>query len=200
VSGHPALPDEELGYDPAFLARAEADRILAELLAGLAWEQKEIRIFGSAVPSPRLSAWYGDPGARYTYSGLSLEPLPWVEPLLAVKRRIETATGCAFNSVLANLYRDGADSVGWHSDDERDLGPSPVIASLTLGAERRFLLRPKRAAKGRKPVGLELRHGSLLLMRGGLQRAWKHSVPKTRRAVGPRVNLTYRRIVSAQPV
>ena len=187
----------QLGYDPAFLARAEADRCLAELVAGLAWEQKEIRIFGRSVSSPRLSAWYGDSGARYSYSGLSLEPLPWVEPLLALKRRIESVTGCAFNGVLANLYRDGADSVGWHSDDERDLGPNPVIASLTLGAKRRFLLCPKRATKGSEPGELELGHGSLLLMRGGLQRDWKHSVPKTSRAVGIRINLSYRRIVSA---
>ncbi len=185
---------DQLDYDPAFLASAEADRFLAELVAGLAWEQKKIRIFGRSVSSPRLSAWYGDPGARYTYSGLTLEPLPWVEPLLAIKQRIETASGCAFNGVLANLYRDGADSMGWHSDDERDLGPNPVIASLTLGAKRRFLLRPKHAEKGSEPGELELGHGSLLLMRGGLQRDWKHSVPKTSRAVGTRINLGYRLI------
>lgn len=140
---------------------------------------------------PRLSAWQGD--ATYAYSGLTLHPAPWTPQVEAVRRRIEAAAGDAFNSVLANLYRNGADRLGWHADDEPELGPAPVIASASFGAPRRFLLRPKR---GGASVPIVLEPGSLLVMRGPTQRHWLHSIPPTRRPVGPRINLTFRRILA----
>ena len=186
------LPDGELDYIPGFIPAAEADRLWAELLDRIDWQEKTITLFGRPVRSPRLSAWYGDAGARYRYSGLTLEPLPWLEPLNALRVQIETNLGQAFNSVLANLYRDGNDSMGWHSDNEPELGPQPLIASLSFGAERRFLLRHRR--KSVAPVSMNLEHGSLLVMQGDTQHYWRHSIPKTRLPVGARINLTFRTI------
>ena len=143
--------------------------------------------------SPRLSAWYGDPSARYAYSGLSLEPIPWFPVLAEIKAEVEAASGAVFNSVLANLYRDGADSMGWHSDDEPELGERPVIASASFGAIRRFRLR-HRHRRELDPVAVPLNHGSLLIMKGDTQSNWKHQIPKTRKVSEPRVNLTFRTI------
>lgn len=190
------LPQADLLFDAAFLPAAEAAALLAQLTAEVAWEQRAIRLFGQQVPQPRLTAWYGDPAARYTYSGLTWEPRPWTPILLGLRRRVEAATDTRFNSVLLNLYRDGRDSMGWHSDDEPELGPAPAIASLSLGATRRFRLRPSRAqaeaAPAPAPFGLDLPSGSLLLMRGPTQQGWQHALPKTARALGPRLNLTFR--------
>ena len=191
------LPGADLLYDAAFLPPAEADALLAQLTAGAAWEQRTIRIFGEALPQPRLTAWYGDPAARYTYSGLTWEPRPWLPALLALHHHLEAATGTSFNSVLLNLYRTGHDSMGWHADDEPELGPAPVIASLSLGATRRFRLRP-RPGLTHPPLGLDLPHGSLLLMRGSTQQHWQHALPKTARPVGPRLNLTFRWVTPAR--
>lgn len=168
------------------------DRFWSEL----EWEQEDITIFGRTVRQPRLISWYGDPGARYAYSGLVLEPRSWHPALLKLKRQIESFTRHRFNSVLANAYRDGSDSMGWHSDDEKELGPKPFIASLSLGEERRFLLRQK----GRKSSGLLLEHGSLLLMKGDCQQRFQHALPKTRRKIGLRINLTFREIRYQAPV
>jgi alkylated DNA repair dioxygenase AlkB len=176
-----------------FLARPQSDAYLAELLDLVDWSQHIIRIRGRQVASPRLSAWYGDPDAHYSYSGLSLEPRPWLPVILELKRQVEAVCNAPFNSVLLNLYRDGADSMGWHSDDEPELGERPVIASLSLGAIRRFRLRHRRR-KELDPVAIDLENGSLLIMEGDTQRFWRHQVPKTRRAVEPRVNLTFRKI------
>jgi alkylated DNA repair dioxygenase AlkB len=188
------IPDGELLYAPSFLTATDADEYLGQFHDGIQWEQHQVKIFGRQVPAPRLSAWYGDPDARYTYSGLALEPLPWTAALRAIKTRIETVTDAHFNSVLLNLYRNGSDSMGWHSDDEPELGNTPTIASLSLGDERRFLLRHKRR-KDLDPIELPLQHGSLLLMRGATQTHWKHQVPKTKRPVALRLNLTFRRII-----
>lgn len=185
------LPQAELLFDPAFLSAAEADALLAQLTAEAAWEQRSIRIFGQEIPQPRLTAWYGDAEARYSYSGLAWEPRPWLPALQALRQRLEAVTGSRFNSVLLNLYRDGRDSMGWHADDEPELGPEPAIASLSLGATRRFRLRP-RAGLGYAPLGLDLPSGSLLLMRGPTQQHWQHALPKTARPIGPRLNLTFR--------
>jgi alkylated DNA repair dioxygenase AlkB len=141
---------------------------------------------------PRLSAWYGDAGAVYTYSGLRLEPLPWTPVLLEIKQATERLSGTRFNSVLLNLYRDGQDSMGWHSDDEPELGPEPVIASVSLGALRRFVFQHK---KRRWRIALDLEPGSVLLMAGATQHHWRHALPKTRRPVAPRINLTFRTIL-----
>ena len=149
---------------------------------------------GREVPSPRLSCWIGDPDAVYGYSGTRHSPHPWHPALQALRMRLRSELDVDFNSVLANLYRDGADGMGWHSDDETELGPEPVIASVSLGGVRRFVLRHRRDATRR--LALDLPDGSLLLMRGATQRDYRHALPKTARAVEPRVNLTFRRILS----
>jgi len=141
-------------------------------------------------------AWYGDPHRSYSYSGITMESEPWTEPLLEIKARIEEVSATTFNSVLINLYRDGRDGVGWHSDDEPELGEHPVIGSVSFGGVRNFVLRHKRKKHEghRLRVELHLTHGSYLLMRGETQRFWMHQIPKTEEHVGPRINLTFRQI------
>jgi len=188
-----SLIDGDVHFIPHFLTCSQSDRYFPELLERVEWKQHIIRIHGRGIASPRLSAWYGEPGAHYRYSGLSLEPCGWLPLLLELKARVEAACDQPFNSVLLNLYRDGSDSMGWHSDDERELGERPEIASLSLGATRRFRLR-HRQRKDLAPVAIDLEDGSLLVMAGDTQRFWKHQVPKTRRACEPRINLTFRKI------
>lgn len=173
------------------MASNEADVLLAQLVGQVPWRQHRVRVFGREYPTPRLCAWYGDAEARYAYSGQSLSPLPWLPPLAVLRGRLESALGRPFNSVLVNLYRDGADGMGWHSDDEASLGPEPVIASLSVGATRRFVLRHRQRAD-LPPVELSLHAGDLWVMAGALQTHWRHAVPKTRRPVGTRINLTFR--------
>ena len=185
-----ALPDADLLFDRAFLAPDEADAAFRALRHAIPWEVHRIRLFGREIDSPRLSAWIGDPGAAYRYSGTRFEPHPWPPALAALRDRVAAAAGTRFNSALANLYRDGADYMGWHSDDERDLGPRPVIASLSLGATRRFRLKHRHAPE--HALALELPPGSLLLMRGETQRHHRHALPKSVKAVGERINLTFR--------
>lgn len=170
----------------------EADAVLARLWKELDWRRQEITLFGRKVLQPRLTAWYGDPEATYAYSGLQLEPLAWHPLLNVLKSRLESFTGATFNSVLANAYRDGSDSMGWHSDDEKELGYQPTIASLSFGEERRFLVREK----GQLSSAMVLQHGSLLVMKGDSQRRFQHSLPKTRRLVGVRINLTFRMVLN----
>lgn len=179
-------------YAQAFVAEAPA--WFAALMAEVRWEQHWLTLFGRRIAAPRLSAWYAEPGCGYRYSGLSLAAQPFTPVLEQIRARTEALTGHGFNSVLLNLYRDGADGMSWHSDDEPELGPAPLIASVSLGATRRLLLRRRDARDAR--FGLDLGDGSLLLMEPPLQRYWQHSVPKTRRAVGPRINLTWRRILA----
>ena len=186
------LPDAEVEYRRGFFGPDEALALFDALRAEIRWERHRVRIRGREVDCPRLSGWEGD--ATYAYSGITLRPAPWTPRVVAVRSRVEAATGEAFNSVLANLYRDGSDRLGWHADDEPELGPAPVIASASFGAPRRFLLRPKRGGGASVPIVLE--PGSLLVMRGPTQRHWLHSVPPTRRPVGPRINLTFRRILA----
>jgi alkylated DNA repair dioxygenase AlkB len=185
------LPEGELTYVSSFFSPSESNRLLQELVRDVAWRQDKIRLFGKEHLQPRLTAWYGDPGKSYTYSSLRLDPLPWTPPLLEIKGRVEEAAGVTFNSVLVNYYRHGQDSMGWHSDDEPELGQNPVIASVSFGGARRFSLRHK-FRKEVERVSLELTHGSLLLMAGPTQHFWKHQVAKTARQVEPRLNLTYR--------
>jgi len=190
-----ALAGADLAFDAQFLACAEADAALATLATAISWEQHRIRLFGREHLAPRLSCWIGDPGASYVYSRTRFEPRPWPAPLAALRDRVERACGARFNAVLANLYRDGNDAMGWHADDEPELGPQPVIASLSLGASRRFLLRGRDTPMIR--LALALDHGSLLLMRGDTQRRYRHALPRTRRPCGSRINLTFRRILDA---
>ena len=195
-SGEPGerlpLEDADIRFWPVALAVEEASELLDRLLTGIDWQHEEVLIFGQRRPVPRLVAWHGDPGASYTYSGTPHQPLPWTPALELVRERVLSLTGCAFNSVLLNRYRDGRDGMGWHSDDEPELGRDPVIASVSLGAPRRFCLRHRRRKDQRLDVSLG--HGSLLLMAGATQHHWVHAVPKTALPVGPRVNLTFRQI------
>jgi alkylated DNA repair dioxygenase AlkB len=184
------LRDAQLAFDPQWLAASEADALFATVRDDVAWETHRIRLFGREVDSPRLSCWIGDPGTDYTYSRARFEPRPWPAVLRSLRDRLQLDVGERFNSVLANLYRDGRDSMGWHSDDERELGAEPTIASLSLGATRRFALR-HRTDPGSK-FALELPHGSLLLMRGRTQRHWRHALPRTAKPIGARINLTFR--------
>ena len=190
------LTDAEINYLPHFLPPTIADDFLAQLTKTLEWRQDLIQLFGRPVAIPRLQAWYGDTDAHYRYSGLDLHPLPWTDELNQLRRLIQEQTDYRFNSVLANLYRDGQDSVGWHSDNEPELGTSPAIASLTLGAERRFCLRHKTHKE--QVHQIQLAHGSLLLMAGETQQHWLHSLPKTKRPTKPRINLSFRQIIKTR--
>lgn len=190
-----SLPGADVRLLPNFLDAATAAKTFARLQAQIAWEQHRVRLFGRELDSPRLSCWIGDADARYTYSRMLFEPRPWLPELANLRDRIASACAANFNSVLCNLYRDGRDSMGLHSDDEPELGPAPIIASLSLGGVRRFRLRHKRD----KSLGLtlDLPSGSLLLMRGATQKNYRHDLPKTARHVSARINLTFRRITVA---
>ncbi len=185
------IPQGELRLEPEFISAAEAAQLFQALDTELNWHQAEIRMFGRMVKIPRLQCFQGEPGIHYRYSGLSLQTDPWHPLIQAVKQRVEMVSGHSFNSVLINYYRDGKDSMGWHSDDEPELGRNPVIASLSLGQARRFLLR-HRVNKTIPQQELLLNSGSLLIMAGQLQHYWHHSVPKTSRPQEGRINLTFR--------
>jgi alkylated DNA repair dioxygenase AlkB len=182
-----ALPDGELWYLPRLPLPAPPAQVYARLLAETAWEQQHIVLFGRRHAQPRLTAWHGD--GRYRYSGLTLDPRPWTDLLAALRDSVQQVTGRPFNSVLLNYYRDGRDSMGWHADDEPELGPEPAIASLSLGHPRLFQLRHRHTGARRT---LELADGSLLLMAGCTQTHWVHAVTRTAKPVGGRINLTFR--------
>lgn len=197
----PGEPREILPYDgsavlhESFLAPDEADRALRSLLGEVPWQQHSIILFGKNVPEPRLSAWVADAGVSYLYSGRRREPAPWTPTIADLRARAGATAGTVFNSVLANLYRDGNDTMGWHADDEPELGPAPVIASVSLGAERRFDLRHNVTGE---TVSTALPHGSLLVMSGESQHAWKHRIARTARVRHERVNLTFRTVHQAR--
>jgi len=186
-------PPPAVDYRADFIPRDEADELLARLREELAWEVHELKVFGSRVRTPRESAWYGDSGLTYAYSGIRLVARGWPGILSELRDRVAAASGARFNAVLANRYRDGDDAMGWHADDEPELGPSPTVAALSFGAERPFDLKPKGGGEKRRwwPA-----HGSLLVMRPPTQAHYLHAVPKRRSARGDRINLTFRRIVS----
>jgi alkylated DNA repair dioxygenase AlkB len=188
------LPDADVAFDAAWLSAGEADALFAALHATVPWHVHRIRMFGREVDSPRLSCWIGDPAATYTYSGARFEPHPWPTPLLAIRARLQHELGIEFNSVLANLYRDGSDRMGWHSDNEAELGTRPLIASLSLGATRRFVFKHRATPAVKRDIALT--HGSLLLMRGDTQAHYRHALPATRRGFEPRINLTFRNIAT----
>lgn len=201
-SPEPACVREELApgswihHDPAFLGAERAEELGLRLREELAFESHVIRLFGREVAEPRLSAWHGRPGRTYRYSGRDRVPAPLTPTLLELLDLLEERLGERFDGVLGNLYRDGADSMGWHADDEPCFGPEPTIASLNFGAARRFLLRPRRGEAGGLEREFSLGAGSLLVMGGCMQRTHRHAVPKTRRPVGWRLNLTFRRFVT----
>jgi alkylated DNA repair dioxygenase AlkB len=175
------------------LTNTESQHLFDRLVANVPWHQGSVRVFGRDIPEPRLTSWHGDPGSSYSYSGRTVQPSPWTKDLAAIRTLVESLATFGFNSVLANLYRDGRDGVAWHSDDEVELGSEPVIASFSLGASRRFSVR-RRDRTGER-IDLDLHAGTLIVMRGSFQRTWEHSIPKTRRPVDQRVNLTFRTIL-----
>lgn len=188
-----ALSDASLSYIPDFLSSLEADRYFDEFVQHLQWRQEHIKMYGRKVRIPRLQAWYGEASAHYQYSGIDMKPLPWTKSLASLKERCELQSQTRFNSVLANLYRDGNDSVGWHADDEPELGTEPVIASISLGVQRHIDFRHNQS---KQKVRFQLEHGSLLLMSGGTQQYWQHTLPRSLKVTGARVNLTFRTIKS----
>lgn len=187
------LADADIEYRPNFYTAEESDRLFDSLLGSTDWRQDTITVYGKAHLTPRLTSWIGESWMDYSYSNHTMKAQAWSPLLLAIKQKIEDATGDSFNSVLLNYYRDGKDSNGWHSDDEPELGHEPVIASLSLGAPRDFHLRHKRD----KSIShkMSLGQGSLLMMRGRTQACWQHHIPK-RAKTGARINLTFRTIVA----
>ena len=184
-----ALPRADVLYQPGWLPPAVAGALMQRLLREIPWTQHQVRMFGRELPSPRLSAWIGDADAVYTYSRVRHQPAPWTPALAQLRERLQVELGARFNSVLANRYRDGCDSMGWHADDEPELGREPLIASISLGAVRRMRFR----ARDRSAVAaIDLADGSLLLMGGRTQTLYQHAVDKTRADTGERINLTFR--------
>jgi alkylated DNA repair dioxygenase AlkB len=185
--------DGEVFFFFPFFSARESDSLLQDLLTSINWKQEPVKIFGKPVMQPRLTAWYGDTGKVYSYSGITMQPLPWTNSLQFIKTAIEKKTDAVFNSALLNYYRDGKDSMGWHRDNEKELGTNPVIASVSFGASRIFKLRyytDKTVSRS-----IELSPGSLLLMKGPTQHYWEHQVAKTAKPVGARINITFRYIL-----
>ena len=188
------LPDGELHLHDGFFAPAEADALFEGLKTNIPWRQEPIVLFGKEIMQPRLTAWVADPGVSYAYSGITMQPHPWTDELQRIKTKIESCSPVAFNSVLLNYYRDGQDSMGWHQDQERELGPNPVIGSVSFGATRPFQLQHK-SRKDLARVDVPLTHGSFLLMQGATQHCWRHRIPNTQKPLGPRINLTFRNVL-----
>lgn len=191
---HIDVPCADVHLVRSWLPRVAADELFAALQEEITWERHRLKLFGREVDAPRLSCWVGDANAVYKYSGARFAPRPWTPALFSLRASVSNACSADFNSVLANLYRDGNDAMGWHSDDEQELGAVPIIASLSLGATRRFRLRDKRDPSN--TAVLELGNGDLLRMAGATQRHYKHDLPRTRMAVGARINLTFRSIAA----
>lgn len=190
---YPLSADAWIDLWPGLLAE-ESRSLEQALFTEIDWQEERYRMFGREVVAPRRMAWHGDSDASYSYSGLAHEPLPWTPSLQRLRGILKSVTGLHFNSVLANLYRNGADGMGWHADNEREVGPSPLdrhIASISFGASRRFLLRHEME---RTKHEFLLGGGDLLVMRGSTQSEFKHSIPKTAKSVGLRINLTFRKI------
>jgi alkylated DNA repair dioxygenase AlkB len=200
VAGQPALFDDQPsgpGLDVTLIRNAlsttEADRYFRSLRKDVAWRQDYLHMFGQEIPVPRLEAWIADDGLEYTYSGIRHLPDPWFDELIELRELVAKLSETTFNSVLCNLYRDGRDGVDWHADDETEFGPQPVIGSLSLGATRRFDFR--RVDDHANKLSMDLHHGDLVIMRGTTQELWRHRVPKTKKFVGERINLTFRTVI-----
>ena len=193
--GNIPIKDANLCFVQQFFDEELAARYFAEILRDTHWHQQYINCFGKRTPLPRLTAWHGDDSIVYNYSGVSLPSQPWTATLQTIKDQLEIRLGLRFNGVLLNRYRDGSDSVSWHADDEKTLGDSPDIASVSLGASRRFQMKHRRIPN--EKISLELTSGRVLLMRGKTQDNWLHQLPKTKKNVGERINLTFRFIHTA---
>lgn len=192
--GAPAnlLPrDGSVNYFGRVFSAAESAELFRVLLREVPWKSDELVMFGRRITTRRQVAWYGGAGCSYTYSGVTRQPLPWTPELRALKTRVESLADAAFNSCLLNLYHDGRDGMAWHSDDEKELGRHNTIASVSLGAERKFSFKHRRTGE---TVSLALEDGSLLVMRGATQLNWQHSLPKSKKVTTARINLTFREI------
>lgn len=186
------LPQAEISYIPDFLNKQEALKLLQNLEKNTPWQQDEITLFGKTHLQPRLTAFYGAENLSYSYSNIQMKALSWTSNLLGLKNEVEKMAQTTFNCVLLNYYRDGKDSMGWHADDEKELGINPIIASITLGSERFFHLKHNTVPELKCKIKLE--NGSLLLMKGSTQHFYKHQIPKTNKEIMPRINLTFRLI------
>lgn len=188
-SGLISIPNGEYIYLPNFFTKFESDNYFQVLKDNILWKQESMNMYGKQVMFPRLTAWYGDNDKPYSFSGITLRPHSWSKELLEIKNKIEPIANTQFNSVLLNQYRNGNDSISWHTDAEKELGLNPIIGSVNFGATRKFQLRH---IKTKEKIEIELTHGSLLIMQGELQHFWQHQVPKTAKKVNERINLTFR--------
>jgi alkylated DNA repair dioxygenase AlkB len=184
--------DGLVNYYGKILAYQEAYQYLDLLMQNILWKNDEVILFGKHIVTKRKTAWYGDSDYLYTYSNITKQALPWTKELYGLKQMVEEFAGVKFNSCLLNLYHNGDEGMGWHSDDEESLGKNNTIASLSLGAERKFLFKHKQTKQINSFI---LEHGSLLIMKDATQRNWLHSLPKSKYIVQPRINLTFRTIV-----
>lgn len=187
------LPGAEIVLHRGIWDRAEGDFLCEQLIDELEWRQDKISMFGRVHDVPRLNAWYGDPDCSYSWSGIQMHPNEWTANLRRIRRRVTELASAEFNSALANLYRDGADKVDWHSDDEQVLGLTPVIASVSLGTSRKFRIRRK--DRSLTTTDMVLNSGDVLIMRGSTQQLWEHEVPRSKVVKEPRVNLTFRKVM-----
>lgn len=185
------LQDADMVLIENFFSKEESDRLYSQLMKNIKWMETKITVYGKEHETPRLTAWYGEVGTTYTYSGLKMNPFPWTNDLLFIKEKTDKEAGVIFNSVLLNLYRTGKDSVGWHRDNEKEFGINPVIVSVSFGETRPFHLKHK-FKKDLEKVIIPLTHGSLLIMKGKTQHYWEHQIPKTAKDISPRINLTFR--------
>ncbi len=183
----------ELYYFKSIFYELESQMFFDDLITSIKWKQEPIKMFGKSIMQPRLTALYGNEGVSYGYSGIRMPATNWTDSLLLIKNRVEHLTRCSFNVALLNRYRDHNDSMGWHRDNEKELGRQPVIASVSFGAGRAFQIRPYKSKA--TPVTLQLDNGSLLLMKGDMQTNWEHQLPKTRLVSSTRVNITFRNVM-----
>jgi alkylated DNA repair dioxygenase AlkB len=183
----------EVYYIQQVFSKEKNDEYLHRLMNEIRWMQEPIKIFGKEIMQPRLTAWYGDSDKPYTYSGITMEPNEWIPVLKEIKSVADEYSGSVSSSALLNLYRDGNDGLGWHRDNEKVLGPAPVIASLSFGEQRLFQLR--NYADKKQVISLELAHGSLVIMKGYTQKNWEHRIAKTKKFKAPRVNVTFRKVL-----
>ena len=184
------LPDSDIVYYPNFLGAKQADHYFKSIKASTPWQQDDITVFGKTYPQPRLTALFGENSKPYSYSNITMHPHAFTAELLELRNKLQMEIGVHFTSCLLNLYRNGQDSNGWHSDDEKALGKNPIIASLSLGQERYFHLKHKLKKDLKQKLLLE--HGSLLLMKGETQHCWYHQIPKTAKTIQERINITFR--------
>lgn len=185
--------DLKIRIEEGFFNTVDSDTLLKNFITKLPWESMTIKMFGRDTKIPRLQCWIGDEGCEYRYSGKQLNRRAWNQDLIMIRKRIFEKFKIDFNSVLANYYRDGKDSMGWHSDDEKELGPNPTIASISFGSERDLVFRNKIS---RETLAITQTNGCLILIDGETQKNWQHSIKKTQKVIGPRINLTFRNIIN----